>query len=223
MRGSAQQQGRALFATKARHHRSSRAVLAAASANIAFNCDLVSSLGCLTTGLRVDTTLWIGRAQAANSAGFRFGTDTILGLAVGGLWPRFKPTRSNLAQTALRLCPSRVAICAALWPLAQSFLRSATLAASHMGESPYTQQAKNRNIWSVVTDVARGARMANIVRLRWHGTKTFYVVGIDKAIESVKALRGFEQNCYAALKNLHHCEVIFGRMHHHLLFLPLGQ
>jgi hypothetical protein len=26
-----------------------------------------------------------------------------------------------------------VAICAALWPLAQSFLRSATLAASHMG------------------------------------------------------------------------------------------
>jgi hypothetical protein len=57
MRGSAQQQGCALLATKARHYRSSRAVLAAASANIAFNCDLVSSLGCLTTGFRVDTTL----------------------------------------------------------------------------------------------------------------------------------------------------------------------
>ena len=107
-------------------------MLAAASANIAFNCDLVNSSGCLTPGLRVDTILSTGRAQAANSAGFRFGTDTILGLAVGGLWPRFKPMRSNLAHTALRLCPSRVAICAALWPLAQSFLRSATLAASHM-------------------------------------------------------------------------------------------
>jgi hypothetical protein len=35
----------------------SRAVLAMASANIAFNCDLVNSLGCLATGLRVDTTL----------------------------------------------------------------------------------------------------------------------------------------------------------------------
>jgi CheY-like chemotaxis protein len=54
------------------------------------------------------------------------------GLAVGGLWPRFNPNRSNLAHTALRLCPSRMAICPALWPLAQKFLRSATLAASHM-------------------------------------------------------------------------------------------
>ena len=103
MRGSAQQ---AVLFLAPRHHRSSRAVLAAASANIAFNCDLVSFLGCLTTGFRVDTTLLTGRAQAANSAGFRFGTDTILGLAVGGLWPRFKPMRSNLAHTALRLCPS---------------------------------------------------------------------------------------------------------------------
>ena len=32
-----------------------------------------------------DTTFATGRAQAANSAGFRFGTDTIFGLAVGGL------------------------------------------------------------------------------------------------------------------------------------------
>jgi hypothetical protein len=46
--------------------------------------------------------------------------------------PGFKPMRSNLAHTALRLCPRRRAICPALWPLAQSFLRSATLAASHM-------------------------------------------------------------------------------------------
>ena len=65
-------------------------------------------------------------------AGFRFGTDKILGLAVGGLWPRFKSMRSNLAHTALRLCLIRVATCAAPWPLAQSSLRSATLAASHM-------------------------------------------------------------------------------------------
>jgi len=85
------------------HHRSSRAVLAVASANIACNCDLVNSLGCVATRLRADTTLSIGRAQAANNAGFRFGTDTILGFEVGGLCPRFNPKRSNLAQTALRL------------------------------------------------------------------------------------------------------------------------
>jgi hypothetical protein len=35
--------------------------------------------------LRVDTTLSTWRAQAANSAALRFGTDTIFGLAVGGL------------------------------------------------------------------------------------------------------------------------------------------
>jgi hypothetical protein len=107
-------------------------VLAMASVNIAFNCDFVNSFGGLTTGLRADTTLLTGRAQAAKSAGFRLGTDTILGFAVGGLCPRFKPMRSNLAHTALRLCPRRLAICPALWPLAQSFFRSATLAASHM-------------------------------------------------------------------------------------------
>jgi hypothetical protein len=39
----------------------------------------------LTPGLRVDTILSTGRAQAANSAGFRFGTCLILGFAVGGL------------------------------------------------------------------------------------------------------------------------------------------
>jgi hypothetical protein len=58
-------------------------VLAAASANIDFNCDLVNSSGCLTAGLRVDTILSTGRAQAANSADF--GTGLILGFAVGGL------------------------------------------------------------------------------------------------------------------------------------------
>jgi hypothetical protein len=77
-------------------------VLATASANIAFNCDLVNSLGCLATGLRADTTLSTGWAHAANSAGFRLGIETILGLAVGGLRPRFRPMRFNLAHTALR-------------------------------------------------------------------------------------------------------------------------
>jgi len=114
------------------HHRSSRAVLAVASANIARNCDLVNSFGCVTTRLRAYTTLSTGRAQAANSAGFRFGTDTILGFEVGGLCPRFNPRRSNLAQTALRLWLRRRAISAALSPVAQSFLSSATSSASQL-------------------------------------------------------------------------------------------
>jgi hypothetical protein len=75
-------------------------VLAAASAKIAFNCALANSLG-------ADTTLCTGRAQAANSASLRFGTATIFAFAVGDLCPRFRPMRSNLAHTALRLCPSR--------------------------------------------------------------------------------------------------------------------
>src|ERR1700722_6144132 len=114
------------------HHRSSRAVLAVASANIARNSDLVNSLGCVATRLRPDTTLSTGRAQAANNAGFRFGTDTILGFEAGGWCPRFTPKRSNLAQTALRLQPRRRAICAALSPMAQSFLSSATSSASQL-------------------------------------------------------------------------------------------
>jgi len=114
-------------------HRGNRAVLAMASANIAFNCDLVNSWGCLTTGLRVDTALWTELAHAAEGAGFRLGTDTILGFAVGGLWSRFRPMRSNFADTELRLSPRRLAICPALWPLTQSFLTRATLATSHMG------------------------------------------------------------------------------------------
>ena len=36
-------------------------MLAAASASIAFNCDLVSSLGCVNTGFREDITFSTGR------------------------------------------------------------------------------------------------------------------------------------------------------------------
>jgi hypothetical protein len=51
-------------------------VLAAASANIAFNRDLVNSSGCLTPGLRVDTILsasapalsWVLRLAACDRA-----------------------------------------------------------------------------------------------------------------------------------------------------------
>jgi hypothetical protein len=46
---------------------------------------IVNSSGCLTAGLRADTILSTGRAQAANSAGFRFGAGLISGFAVGGL------------------------------------------------------------------------------------------------------------------------------------------
>ena len=114
-------------------HRRGRIVLATASASISFSRDLVNSSGRGATGLRLDTTLSAGRAQAAaDSDGCRFGTDTILGFAVGGLCPRFRPMRNNLAHTALRLCPMRLAISPALWPSAQSFLRTAMLAVSHM-------------------------------------------------------------------------------------------
>jgi len=41
-------------------------------------------LGCLPITFR-DTFFAAGRAQAANNAGLRFGTDHILGFAVGGL------------------------------------------------------------------------------------------------------------------------------------------
>jgi hypothetical protein len=59
-------------------------VLAMASAKIVFNYDLLNSSGCLSTAFR-DTFFATGRAQAANSAGLRFGTGLILGFAVGGL------------------------------------------------------------------------------------------------------------------------------------------
>jgi hypothetical protein len=53
--------------------------------------------------------------------------------------------RSNLAQTASRLYPRRLAICPALWPLAHNFLRRTTLAASHISFF-YTQIAAADNI-----------------------------------------------------------------------------
>jgi hypothetical protein len=53
--------GACIGRSAARHHRSRRAVLAAASASIAFNCDLVNSLGCVNTGFREDITFSIGR------------------------------------------------------------------------------------------------------------------------------------------------------------------
>jgi hypothetical protein len=92
-------------------------------------CELLRRLDC-----------WLARrhnlmnraSTGCQKRGLSLGTDTILGFAVGGLCPRFKPMRSNLAHTALRLCAKRLAICPALWPLAQSLFRSATLAASHI-------------------------------------------------------------------------------------------
>src|SRR5258708_20595494 len=92
---------------------------------MAYSWRLLNSLGCLPTVFR-DTFFATGRAQAANNAGLRFGPGLILGFAVGGLCPRFRPKRVSLAQTALRLHPRRRAICAALCPTAQSFLSSAT-------------------------------------------------------------------------------------------------
>jgi hypothetical protein len=117
-----------------------------ASANIAFNCDLVNPLGCLTTGFREDATLRTGRAQAAKSTGFRLGSDTILGFAVGGLCPRFKPMRSNLAHTASRLCPRRLAICPALWPLTHSVFKECNAGGIPHGLVSYTQIATADNI-----------------------------------------------------------------------------
>jgi hypothetical protein len=55
-----------------------------ASAHIVLSCDLLSSLSCLPSVFR-DTFFATGRAQAADNAGLRFGTDLILGFAVGGL------------------------------------------------------------------------------------------------------------------------------------------
>lgn len=45
------------FSKGGMHHRGGRIVLAMASANISFSRDLVNSLGCSGTGLRLDTTL----------------------------------------------------------------------------------------------------------------------------------------------------------------------
>ena len=45
---------------------------------------MLNSFGCLSTVFR-DTFFATGWAQAANNADLRFGTDLILGFAVGGL------------------------------------------------------------------------------------------------------------------------------------------
>jgi hypothetical protein len=52
--------------------------------------------------------------------------------------------RSNFPHAALRLWPRRLAICAALRPLAQSFLRSATSSASQLMGYTYMPIANNR-------------------------------------------------------------------------------
>jgi hypothetical protein len=84
-------------------HRSSRAVLAVASANIARNCDLVNSFGCIATRLRADKTLSTGRAQATNNAGFRAAPTRFWALRLVACARASTPGRSNLAQTALWL------------------------------------------------------------------------------------------------------------------------
>jgi hypothetical protein len=60
--------------------------------------------------------------------------------------------------------------------------------------------------------------MANVVWHRGQGTKPLYVVGVGKAIEGIRTLRGFEQHCYAAFLNVH-CKISFDRLLHFLLRL----
>jgi hypothetical protein len=74
--------GHVVAPSKAKHHRSNRAVLAAASASISQSWRLVNSLG---FGLCEDITFSTGRWHAADNARLRFGTGRILGFAVGGL------------------------------------------------------------------------------------------------------------------------------------------
>lgn len=81
-----------------------------ASARMAYSSCLLNSLGCCLSAVLRDTFFATGRAQAADDAGVSFGGGLILGLAVGGLWPRFKPKRVSIPQTALRLHPRRRAI-----------------------------------------------------------------------------------------------------------------
>src|SRR3954470_12144819 len=97
---------------------------------MAYSCCLLNSLGCCFSAVLRDTFFSTRRTRAADDAGLGFGGGLILGLAVGGLWPRFKPERVNIPQTALRLHPRRRAICAALCPADQSLLSSATSFAS---------------------------------------------------------------------------------------------
>src|SRR3954463_3954169 len=101
-----------------------------ASARMAQSCCLVNSLGCSLSAVLNDTFCATERAQAADDVGLSLGAGLILGRAVGDLWPRFRLSRVSMPQTALRLHPRRPAICAALCPADQSFLRSAMSFAS---------------------------------------------------------------------------------------------
>ena len=116
-------------------------------------------------GFREDTTFATGRVQAANDVALRFGTSIILGFAVGGLRPRLRPKRVNLAQTALRLWPRRPAICAALCPEVQSFLSSAKSSAAQFMGDAYTLTAAQGLVVPVAeTDVHFGARKTPLSR-----------------------------------------------------------
>ena len=103
----------------------------------------MNSFGCRTR-FREDTTFATGRLHAINDAVLCFRTGTILGFAVGSLRPRLMPKRFSLPQTALRLCPRRLAICAALCPEAQSFLSNAKSSAPQFMKDTYTSNAACR-------------------------------------------------------------------------------
>jgi hypothetical protein len=123
---------------------------------------LVNSFGCRAIGFREDTTFAAGRVQAANDIALRFGTGIILGFAVGGLRPRFRPKRVSLAQTALRLWPRRPAICAALCPEAQSSLSSAKSSAAQFMGGTYTLIAARGLVVPIAeTDARFGARKSH--------------------------------------------------------------
>lgn len=97
---------------------------------MAYSCCLLNSLGCCLSAVLRDAFFSTRRAKAVDDVGLSFGGGLILGLAVGGLWPRFKPKRVSIPQTELRLYPRRRAICAALCPAAHSLLSNATSFAS---------------------------------------------------------------------------------------------
>ncbi|MDA9527538.1 hypothetical protein ACM42_03625 [Bradyrhizobium sp. CCBAU 25338] len=88
-------------------------------------------MGCCLPAVLDDTFCVTGRGQGADD-GLSFGAGLILGRAVGDMWPRFRPRRVSMPQTALRLHPRRRAICAALCPANQSLLRSAMSFASQL-------------------------------------------------------------------------------------------
>ena len=110
---------------------------------------MLNSFGRRTTLFCKETTFATGRAQAAKDALLRLGSDKILGFAVGGLRPRFRPKRFSLALTASRLCPRRTAICAALCPEAQSLFSSAKSSAAQFITNTYTLAGTGRLVVSI--------------------------------------------------------------------------